>query len=169
MQPLIKDNLNNFLSLIVTKLFEGNRIIDRGMSILDVKFAMNNTVEFLHPKLAHLFPLKADNISEYQSSRNCLTIYGQTPLDDSDYIVPLDFFIKMLQYQQELESVVSEGIDLCKDEDDRMTKVFLESFLLGLIPITKQISLLIDKSEAYGNDSKSLMDFDHNVEDFIIL
>ena len=143
--------------------------MDRGMSILDVKFVMNNTVKFLHPKLAHLFPLKADDVSEYQLSRNCLTTYGQTPLDDSDYAIPLDFFLKMLQYQQELESVIIEGIDLCKDEDDKVTKVFLESFLLGLVPITKQILILIDKSEAYGSDSKSLMQFDHNVGDFIIL
>ncbi len=143
--------------------------MDRGMSILDVKFVMNNTVKFLHPKLAHLFPLKADDVSEYQSSRNCLTTYGQTPLDDSDYATPLEFFLKMLQYQQELESVIVEGIDLCKDEDDKVTKVFLEGFLLGLTSVTKQILLLIDKSEAYGNDSKSLMQFDHNVEDFIIL
>lgn len=165
MKSLIEDKVNEKLNEVVKKCFLLNRIMDRGMSILAVKFAMNNTVNQIHPKLAHLYPKLADNVSDYQGARDCLTVYGETPLDDSDYTTPLDFFNKILEYQEELEANVSEGIETAKEEMDFMTKVFMDSFLLSLIPVTNQILLLVDKAESY----KDWMMFDADIEKFIIL
>jgi ferritin len=165
MKPLINDKVNNKLNEIVKKLFEGNRILDRCMTEFSVKFAMNNTEGQLHPKLAHLYPKLADVISDYQSARDCLTIYGETPLDDSDYNSPLDIFNKILEYQEDLESLVAESIDTAKEDSDYTTKVVLDKFLLDIVPVMNQILLLVDKAESY----KDWMMFDADIEKFIIL
>jgi hypothetical protein len=165
LKPLIDEKVNDKLNEIVTKCFLGNRIMDRGVSILSVKFVMTRTADQIHPKLAHLYPLLGDTISDYQGARNCLTIYGETPLDDSDYNSPLDFFNKMLDYQEDLEALVSESIDVAREEMDYTTKIVLENFLVTLIPVTNQILLLIDKAEKYTD----WMLFDADVKKFIIL
>ena len=162
---LIPEVLNNKLDNIVTKCFEGNRIADRGMSILNVKFVMNKTEAVLHRKLAHLFPLLADEVSEFQASRNNLTFYGQTPSDGSDYEKPFDFFQKMLDYMMDLETLVSETMQYAREED-AVTYAFLEDFLEEITLVTEQCLLLVDKAKAYG---ENIMLFDSNIEDWVIL
>ena len=165
MRELISNKLNTKLDEIVTKLFEGNRICDRGMSILNVKFAMNKTEGQLHPKLAHAFPALADKVSEYQASRDNLTVYGATPLDASDYVTPLAFFEKVLDYMMDLESLIGQSVEMAKEED-WSTFTFLSGFLKDIAKVTAQCLLLVDKAEMYGDDWKL---FDHNIEDFVTL
>jgi len=165
MKQFIQDNLNTKLDEIVTKCFEGNRIADRGMSILSIKFNMNKTEKILHSALAHRFPALADLVSEHQSSRDNLTFYGATPADRSDYGTPLDFFNRMLDYMMDLEALVSEALDTSKDEDYG-TFAFLLRFMKEVTDVTAQCIMLVDKAESYGNDWQS---FDHRIEDFIVL
>ena len=165
MRQLIPKNINDKLDEIVTKCFHGNRIADRGMSVLSVKFVMNKTEKILHEKLAHLFPLLADEVSTFQSSRNNLTVYGLTPMDGTDYNNPLEFFEKMVYYMLDLEALISEGIRMSRD-DDYNTYSFLLGFLLTITKVTEQCLLLLDKAELYKDD---WMLFDHNIEDFVIL
>jgi len=165
LKQLIPQELNSKLDEIVTKCFEGNRISDRGMSVLGVKFAMNNTENLLHEHLAHYFPVLADKVSSYQGSRNCLTVYGLTPEDSSDYETPLAFFEKLLEYMMDLESSIGDAIELAKD-DDHATFSFLVGFLNDIVKVTNQCLLLVDKAEAYGED---IMAFDRGIELFVIL
>ena len=166
MRSLINDKVNNGLNELVKTLFLGNRICDRGMSVLSVQYAMNNSVKFLHPKLAHLFPKLADVVSDFQGDRNCLTIYGETPTDASDYNVPTEFFEKILDYMTDLEAQCYALWDLSDEESDGTTCVFVQRFIDMLIPITSQCLLLVDKCEAYKGN---WMLFDHCIEDFITL
>ena len=165
MRQLIPDKLNSKLDEIVTKCFCGNRIADRGMSILSVKFAMNKTEKYLHQSLAHKFPKLADEVSGFQDSRNNLTVYGLTPEDKYDYSNPSEFFERMLEYMYELESIISEASELAK-EDDFATYSFLLKFIGSVSEVTSQCILLADKSQAYKDD---IMGFDHRIEDFVIL
>lgn len=166
MRPLISDQVNLKLNELVMKLFAGNRLCDRAMSQLDTKFAMNKTASLLHPKVAHLFPQLADVVSDYQSQRNNLTIYGATPFDATDYPTPLKFFEILLEFVVEVEALVSECCDVACLDNDFTTKVFLESFILKIVPLTQQCLLLVDKCELYGSD---MMAFDHRIEDWIVL
>lgn len=164
MKPLISDILNSKLDEIVTKCFEGNRIADRGMSILAVKFAMNKSESILHAKVAHLFPALADIVSGYQDSRNCLTFYGTTPSDRSDYVSPLEFFDKLYYFMLDLESLISETIDMA--EEDHFTHAFLFEYSREIAKLTAQCQLLLDKATFHKDD---WMAFDHRIEEFIIL
>ena len=167
--PLISNEVNNQLNLIIQKCFLGNRTLDRMMSILSVKFVMNKTSNLLHGLLAHAMPLLADKISEYQDSRNILTTYLDTPKDDSDYDTLLELFETFLNFMIDLENTIDQGIQISINNKDRMTKIFLEKFMLEINNYTAQAILLRDKAEMYGNDPKSYMSFDRHIEDFIIV
>jgi ferritin len=163
---LIKDELNESLNELVGECFLGNRILDRMMSILNIKFVMNNTSKILHGGMAHKFPLLADMISYYQGSRNNLTIYPETPRAEEDYSSPFDLFTRFYNYMIELEDSVKEVIEQAIDIKDKNTKVFLDNFLLNLNKYTEQAILLVDKSEAYKDN---WMDFDRDIDKFFIL
>lgn len=162
---LISENLNDSLNSLVGECFLGNRILDRDMSILSVKFVMNNTVKFLHTGFSHLYPLLGDIISDYQGSRNCLTVYPMTPEDASDYNTPLELFNRFYDYQITFENSVKEVLEQAIDEKDYTTKQFLESFLITLSKYTEQVILLCDKAESYGDNH---MNFDKDIEKFFI-
>lgn len=168
-QPLINNKVNDALNLLIQKLFEGNRILDRQQSQLGTKFAMNHTTDALHPILAHAFLTLPDFLSDYQSSRNALTGYFEVPTDQTDYSSPLDLFTRFFNYMEELEGSICDVLDIVESENDRMTKVFLEQFLLTIQPYTAQSILLVDKITIYGDEPKDWMQFDRNIDDFLIV
>ena len=165
MPSLISEQTNAKLDELVTMFFAGNRLADRGMSQLDVKFCMNKTASILHAKVAHLFPSLADVVSDYQASRNNKTIYGLTPRDETEYSSPMEFFERLAEFMVEVESFIFECYETAKEDEDFMTKSFLESFILQMLPLTKQCLLLVDKCGLYDD----MMLFDHNIESFIVL
>ena len=166
MRSLINDNVNNGLNQIIGECFALNRLCDRGMSELSVKFAMNNTSSIAHPRIAHIFPKISDVISDYQSDRNCLSIYPATPLDQTDYNSPTDFFERLLDSMTDLESLCYDVLNKAQDDSDMTTVVFLQSFIGLLIPITSQCLLLVDKCELYKENWAM---FDADSELFITL
>jgi ferritin len=166
---LINDKVNDALNLLVGKMFEGNRLLDRMMSQLSIKFTMNHTSDALHPLLAHAMLTIVDYIGDYQDSRNALTEYPDTSTDKTEYISPLELFTRFYNYMEELEGSICDVIDIVENENDRMTKVFLEKFLLIVQPYTAQAILLVDKISMYGNDPKDWMQFDKNIDDFLIV
>lgn len=165
-EGLISKEMKASLEKIISHCFYINRMLDRMCSILSVTFVMPITSNILHHNLAHLYPVLADNISDYMDARDCTTIYGETPRGDQDYDTALDCFNKMLEINLDLESLVKDSIALAQTSNDYSTKVMLEKFLLKITPITKDILLLVDKAEMYGNTDASMMKFDHDILDF---
>jgi ferritin len=165
MRPLISDKLNSKLDEIVTYGFYANRVADRIASIIGTKFVLNNTEEIFHKMISHLYPLLSDDISTYQANRNNLTFYGATPADNSDYPSPLSAFEKMLEINEDYEALITEVVDVAIEEQDLSTKVFLERFLLTIIPITAQLLLFVDKLELYGD---KFITFDNQVRKYIL-
>ena len=165
-EGLISKEIKKSLEKIISHCFYSNRILDRMCSILSVTFVMPITSNILHTNLAHLYPILADDIASYMEERDCTTIYGETPKGDQDYDSALDCFNKILEINLDLESLVKESIVLAQTSNDYSTKVILEQFLLKIIPITKDILLLVDKAEMYGNNDSSMMKFDHDILSF---
>jgi len=166
----VSDKVNDALNDIVLKCFYINRQEDRTMTELSVKFTMNQTSDTLHPILAHSPLALADLIGDYQDARNVLTNYGLVPADNTDYNNVLEMFEKSLEVWLNLEKTISDAVEICLNENDATTRVFLESFLLKIIPFTAQVVLLCDKIEAYGeNPTLGRMLFDQNIESFIVV
>lgn len=167
-EGLISADIKKSLEDIVRHCFYINRIADRIVSILSVKFVMPNLAELYHLNYAHWAPSYADKITEYMDARDCTTIYGETPIGNQEYEAPLDCLNKSLEMNLDLEVLLKNAIVVAKDESDYTTMVFLEEALRDVVPITKDILILVDKAEMYGDTSSDWMKLDHDVDKFPI-
>ncbi len=163
---LLEKDIKLSLETIVSHCFYSNRMLDRICSLLSVDFVMPITEQILHLGLAHKYPLLADDITNYMANRDCSAIYGETPIGNQVYDSPLDCFKEILEINLKLEKLIKESILLTYEIGDITTMVFLESFLLKIIPITKDILTLVDKSEMYESYSDNWMSFDRDIEKF---
>lgn len=161
---LISKELNNRLDAIVTGAFFLNRILDRMMSLLSVKFKMLKSSKLLHEKLAHHFPIAADSVSNFQDSRGMLTIYGETPRADFDATTHIELFEMMLEEFIKYQDLIEDVIDFASQEKDLMTKNFLMKYLSELNPYISTAMNLIDIATAYGTDGRGMQLFDVDIE-----
>lgn len=166
MPQLIHEELNTEFSNLIGKLFALNRICDRGVSVLSVSFAMNKSSKIIHEKICHLAPDLADFISEFQDSRNCLSVYPATQIGNKNYQNPLEFFQELLDYMIIFEGDMDNIREMAKESNDYASVVFLDSFMQKIIPLTHQFLILVDKANSYGSDYQS---FDHRIKDWIVL
>lgn len=168
---LISEKLNNMLCEIIGECFAINRMLDRGMSLLDTKFAMKNTAALLHPGLAHVFlgSKFADGIGDYIGSRNNLVYYPATPIGDKDYIAPLEFVKDFYTHMINLQTMTYDAIDEAVEEGDYSTKVFLDGFLKNIVEYTDIAQTLIDVFNSYGFSSANLQLLDANIDKHIHL
>lgn len=165
-EGLLNAKVKASLEEIIGKCFYNNRMLDRIVSILSVKFVMPITGNLIHHRLAHLYPNIADLVSDYMAERNCTTVYIATPTGNQDYDNPLDCFNYMLELNLDLENIVKKAIKISHDEGDYTTTVFLDSFLRKLILITDDMLLLVDKATMYGNSNSAWMKYDKDIETF---
>lgn len=168
---LISEKLNNMLCEIIGECFATNRMLDRGMSLLDTKFAMKNTAALLHPGLAHVFlgSKFADGIGDYIGSRNNLVYYPATPIGDKDYIAPLEFIKDFYTHMINLQTMTYDAIDEAVEEGDYSTKVFLDGFLKNIVEYIDIAQTLIDVFNSYGFSSVNLQLLDANIDKHIHL
>ena len=168
---LISEKLNNMLCEIIGECFAINRMLDRGMSLLDTKFDMKNTAALLHPGLAHVFlgSKFADGIGDYIGSRNNLVYYPATPIGDKDYIAPLEFVKDFYTHMINLQTMTYDAIDEAVEEGDYSTKVFLDGFLKNIVEYTDIAQTLIDVFNSYGFSSVNLQLLDANIDKHIHL
>lgn len=169
-EGLLTLSIKSSLEKIIQHCFYCNRIVDRMVSWISVKFVMPNTANIIHPNIAHMYlgTLGADGISEYMDARNCTTIYGETPIGNQEYESPRECFNKLLEINLEWENLVKDSIKLAKEENDYTTMVFLESYLKNIINITKDILTLSDKIDFYDDTKAGWMRFDKDIKDFPI-
>ena len=111
MEGLLSEKTKLVLEKIIQHCFYINRMADRMVSVLSVKFVMPNTSNIIHKNYAHWAPVYADLISDYMDSRDCTTIYGETPRGDQEYENPLDCINKALEMNIELEKLLKKSIE----------------------------------------------------------
>jgi|GEM_PF-1606850 len=167
-KSLLSQGLMENLRLIVKFLFDGNRILDRIMDNLAVPLVMTKTEKILHVPLDHQYPLLADEVVDYMHSRNQMSGYLATIEDMTEYNSPLEAFKRYLDYQLKLEELIKDTIEMASDEEDKMTKKFLNNFLFKIGIYTNQALLLVDKAEMYGDDKFSWMMMDNNADNLLI-
>lgn len=168
---LITEKVNSKLNDIIGKCFLINRFLDRGMSLLAVEWKLPNCAKVLHPKLAHAYPsdIFADSISEYQTERDMLSVYPETPIGNEKYESVLSFFVRYHRENIELQDMIYDAIDECIEDGDHTTKVFLDSLLKRLSVYTNQSKTLVDAFSKYGDEDFSLQMLDVNIEKYIIV
>lgn len=165
---------NQFISLatiemlnrLVQRMFLHNRILDRGLSVLNVEFVMHNFESIYHSGMAHKYPLLADSISSILTDYNITTKYYDTPSDESGYTTPLDFFDKNLELHSSTYSLIKEAIDTSVENGDINVESELKNFMRTFNKYIAQSILLKDKAKSFGNNYAL---FDAFAEQFYIL
>lgn len=161
---MISERLNEGLNSIVGSLFALNRLFDRAMSVLAVKHKALNSVRILHPSLAHQFPLIADSVTEMQQKRNMLSKYPATPEGNQMYETPIQFYEIALEEFHKLEDLVEDTLDVAILEKDHVVKAFLDGLLMQWASYVETMENIVDVCRNYGNDFKSQMQFDDEIE-----
>ena len=166
---LISIKLNNQLNDLVGKAFSINRMLDRGMSLLAVRWKMIKSSNILHPLVAHAYPGDkfADSISDYQALRDMETVYPQTPAGDREYESPIDFFKDFFAENIEFEDMIKDAIDTAIEDGDHNTKKFLDGLLSRLSPYTSLSKDLVDLVGICENDKFKLIMLDSEIDDYI--
>lgn len=166
---LISEKLNYQLNELVGKCFAINRMLDRGMSLLKVRWKLIKTSDTLHSKVAHAYPssIFADGISDYQALRDCETIYPATPIGNKDYSTPIDFFIDYHKENLELENMIKDAIEEAVEEGDHTTKKFLDGLLNNLSSFTALSQDLVDLFSKCDNNKFYMQMLDSEIDDYV--
>lgn len=159
---LITENTKKELDLLVQRMFILNRFFDRAMSVLSVKFAMNKFVSLAHPKLAHRYPILADEIAEMQERYNVSTIYLETPKDDTDYQSPKDFFARNLKEHVTSYEMIKNAISIANSNKDYNVEKELNHFMVEFNKYMEQAILWSDKVSMLKNEDWFVFDYMSN-------
>ena len=163
----ISPKTNDCLNLIIQELFYINRIIDRAVSVMNVKFTCVKSSKLIHLYFAHDFPILADKIAEIQDSFNMVTDYLETPADITDYNSLTVIFDRILEHVTKANDLIVNAIETATEEANFNVKVSLENFLANVyIDYIKQAMILKDKAVLYGND---VLNFDRDIKTFFTI
>lgn len=165
---LINKEVNDVLNILVGDMFALNRLFDRAVSVLDVKYTMKNSAKHMHD-IAHHFANIADKISGFQASRGQLTIYPQTPIGADNYNTVSEIFSVLCMAVCKVEENISNSVKFACDANDQVTKSFLQSFLLSFSKYTEQMMLISDKMEMYSDTPFAYTQLDSDFEKFMIV
>lgn len=164
---LVSENTQKALIEIIGKCFNENRFFDRGVSILGVKFAYNNTAELIHEGIAHLFPAISDEIGKKTLERyNIPVFYPATPEGGKDYNSVTDIIKDLEQHVIDFQINLMGVCKIAQDNNDIHVYVDMLDILEDFNKVVEQMILLSDKIDAYNGS----ISFDaHIKEHFWIL
>ena len=145
-------------------LFQLNRYLDRGMSLLSTRWKMLNCARVLHPKLAHATPALADSLSDFLDDRGCEVIYPATTIGDQEYENPIAFFEFIMDEFVKFDNQIEDIIDAAVAEGDHATKAFLDGFHMKWIPYVATMANIVDVAKSYGATPMGMQLFDVVIE-----
>lgn len=148
---------------LIGECFQFNRILDRAVSILGVKFAMNNTAKLLHGGYAHLFPQISDKIGEKcLEAYNIPVEYEHTDAGKQDYNSVKEIIELVEKISVDFQSMLSGAIIVAQENEDIQVYVELCEILKEFNPYVAQSILLVDKLNLYGD---ALYSYDAHITD----
>jgi len=167
----ISKELNDMLSFLLGECFRLNRVADRGISLMEVRWKLLKSAPIIHLSIAHMLPLLGDKISSFQSKKNCESIYPDTTGGSKEYSSPLEFFEFVLEEFNKFEDEISDVIDYAQSEKDHATVQFLKSFLAEFLDYTATMNNVVDVANSYSrtSDPMAMQLFDRDVEKCLLI
>ena len=153
---------------LIKAAYSANRFLDWCVSVLNVKFAMNQTANLIHRGIAHWFPALSDKIGEQTLERyNISVIYGETPSGAEDYNRASDIIAEVERRVIDFQTMFMGVCKIALDNNDIHVYSDLLDMLEDVNKIVEQVILLNDKMEVYGEERIGA--YDHDVPVFWIL
>lgn len=167
MDNLVSKSTQEALMEFVKQCFVMNRFLDRAVSVLGVKFAMNQLADLVHHGLAHAYPNLSDTAGEKcLEAYNISVVYGETPRGDEDYSTVSECIREINKRTIDFQTLTMGVCKIAHDNNDLQVYVDMLDILKKVNEYVTQTILLEDKIEVYGNNIAA---YDHDVKDFWIL
>ena len=165
---IVSKNTQDALMEIIKQCFVENRKFDRMVSVLGVKFAMNQTADRIHHGIAHWFPAFSDLIGQRTLERyNITVIYGETPSGTEDYDRASDIIAEVERRVIDFQMMFMGVCKIALDNNDIHVYADLMDMMEDVNEVVEQVILLNDKMGIYGDERIGA--YDHDVPDFWIL
>lgn len=153
---------------LIKAAYSANRFLDRCVSVLNVKFAMNQTADRIHHGIAHWFPALSDEIGSQCLERyNISVIYGETPSGAENYNRASDIIAEVERSVIDFQTMFMGVCKIALDNNDIHVYADLLDMLEDVNEVVEQVILLNDKMAVYGDERIGA--YDHDVPDFWIL
>lgn len=167
MDNLVSKSTQEALMEFVKQCFVMNRFLDRAVSVLGVKFAMNQLADLVHHGLAHAYPNLSDIAGEKcLEAYNISVVYGETPRGAEDYSTVSECIRAINKRTIDFQTLTMGVCKIAHDNNDLQVYADMLDILKKVNEYVTQTILLEDKIEVYGNNIAA---YDHDVKDFWIL
>lgn len=167
MENLVSKPTQEALMEFVKQCFAMNRFLDRAVSVLGVKFAMNQVADLVHHGLAHAYPNLSDTAGEKcLEAYNISVIYGETPRGDEDYSTVAECIREINKRTIDFQTLTMGVCKIAHDNNDLQVYADMLDILKKVNEYVTQTILLEDKIEVYGNNIAA---YDHDAPSFWIL
>lgn len=167
MDNLVSKSTQEALMEFVKQCFVMNRFLDRAVSVLGVKFAMNQLADLVHHGLAHAYPNLSDTAGEKcLEAYNISVIYGETPRGDEDYSTVSECIRAINKRTIDFQTLTMGVCKIAYNNNDLQVYADMLDILKKVNEYVTQTILLEDKIEVYGNNIAA---YDHDAPSFFFL
>jgi len=149
---MLSDKTSEALDYLVGAYFDLNRTFDRAVSVMEVKFAMPNAANIIHHKLAHLWPLMADVVSDFKHQWSVMAVYPETHRDARDYDNLEDMMGVLLKETLDVYEIIKQTYAIAKDEHDFNANAMLQNLMQDMNKVIAQVIVLDDKAKQMSTD-----------------
>lgn len=163
---MLSDKTSDALDVLVGACFDMNRTMDRMTSIMQNVWSMPQAADIFHHKLAHLWPLLADEVSGFKDQYNMTTVYPETHRDGREYKNLFDMMSVLLKEVEGVYEIVRQTYYIAKENRDFNANVMLQDFMRKLTIVISQIITLRDKAERMPTDYDT---YDFRIKDWGIV
>lgn len=163
---MLSNKTSDALDVLVGACFDMNRTMDRMTSIMQNVWSMPQAADIFHHRLAHLWPLLADEVSGFKDQYNMTTVYPETHRDGREYKNLFDMMSVLLKEVEGVYEIVRQTYYIAKENRDFNANVMLQDFMRKLIIVISQIITLRDKAERMPTDYDT---YDFHIKDWGIV
>lgn len=144
---LISNETSEALNILVGKMFDLNRSFDRAVSWMQNIWSMPQASDIVHHKLAHLFPLLADLLTEIKDRYNVPSIYPETHRDSREYENLYIMFETLLKECSDGYEMIVRVEDIAITHKDKNVLADMVNFMQKYNELMGQVITLRDKAE----------------------
>ena len=163
---MLSNKTSDALDVLVGACFDMNRTMDRMTSIMQNVWSMPQAADIFHHRLAHLWPLLADEVSGFKDQYNMTTVYPETHRDGREYKNLFDMMSVLLKEVDGVYEIVRQTYYIAKENRDFNANVMLQDFMRKLTIVISQIITLRDKAERMPTDYDT---YDFHIKDWGIV
>lgn len=149
---LISKQTSDALDVLVGAFFDLNRTFDRCVSWMQNVWSMPQAADIIHHRLAHIFPIFADKITEIKDRYNMTSVYPQTHADSREYTDLQQMFDIVFQECAEVYTMFKMVKKTVLEHDDFNVLVDLHKIMRDYNEIIGQVYTLKDKAEQLPNN-----------------